>query len=328
MNSLEFIGSTRTAYHRVRMSTPSRSHALVFLTALMLAAGCATFAPPPRVAKEPTSGPVRAFDPSRPAVALVLSGGTARGFAHVGVLKVLEKNGIKPDLVVGSSAGSIVGALYASGLSPAEIDAALADMQISVFRDLVLPGLGFLPGELGLVKGENLRQFISARLRHPLIEDFPVRFAAVATDLKSGNPEAFTSGDASLAVRASSAVPGIITPAEIRGRYYADGQISSPLPAMTARNLGAKIVIAIDVLYPPQEALLSNILNVVFQSFVISSYRLRAYESREADIVITPEFPPTRGQYGFSDREWLVQVGERAAATALPAIRALLSEAR
>lgn len=288
------------------------------------AGGCATFAPSPRVASEPATVSAAPFNSRRLPVALVLSGGGVRGFAHVGVLKIIVQNDITPDLIVGSSAGSIVGALYASGRSASEVDSALAQVSSSLFRDVVIPGFGFLPGELGFVKGERLRVFVRDRLRHERIEDFPIRFAAVVTDLHSGVAQAFNSGDASLVVRASSAVPGVVTPVEVRGRYYGDGQIASPLPVRIARTLGAKIVIAVDVSYPPEDALLSNPLGVVFQAFAISVNRLRDYELREADVVIQPAISPTPGQLGLSARRALVEAGERAARAQLPQIREAL----
>ena len=295
------------------------------LLAVASAAGCATFAPPPHVAHEPAAAPPAALAPTAP-LALVLSGGAARGLAHVGVLKVLELEGIRPDLIVGSSAGSIVGALYASGRSAAEVDQALAEMSPSLLRDLVLPGLGWSPGGLGVVKGERLRIFIRDRLRARDIEDFPIRFAAVATDLQSGEAIAFNQGDASLAVLASSAVPGVLVPPEIRGRYYGDGQIASPLPVGLARALGATRVIAVDVVYPPENAVLNGVPSVLFQAFTIGINRLRDFEAREADVVLRPRLPVTDGQFGLEAREVVVRAGEEAAREALPAIRALLAK--
>jgi NTE family protein len=294
--------------------------------AMGLLGSCATFAPPPRVEHEPRAvSPLPFTGPNAP-VALVLSGGAARGFAHVGVLRVLEENGLKPDLIVGSSAGSIVGALYASGLSAEEVDAALAELSASAFTDFVLPRFAFLPGELGLVKGERLRKFVEKHLPEPLIERFPIRFAAVATDLASGEAHAFHSGDASLAVRASTAVPGILTPVEIGGRRFADGQIASPLPTAIARQLGAHIVIAVDVIYPPQHAVLGSPLGVVFQAFVISTHALKSHEARDADVIIEPAIAHTPSQFGLAARRDLVEAGERAAREALPRIRAKLGK--
>lgn len=255
-------------------------------------------------------------------MALVLSGGSARGFAHIGVIKVLEANGLKPDIIVGSSAGSIVGALYASGLTATELEAAAAQMDRAVFTDFVLPGLGFLPGELGFVRGDKLHRFVDARLKHHLIQDFPIRFAAVATELSTGKPVAFNSGDAGLAVVASSAVPGVISPLYINRKYYGDGQIASPLPVALARELGAAIVIAVDVIYPPEDAFVYSAIGVMFQAFAVSVHRLKEYEKAGADLVVAPTLRKTSGQFTFADRAHLIAAGEQAALQMLPAIRA------
>lgn len=290
----------------------------------VLSAGCGTFSPPPVVGREPASVAPAPLPRAGTALALVLSGGAARGFAHVGVLQALEEHGIRPDIVVGSSAGAVVGALYASGLAAAEVDAALAQMSGAMFTDLVLPRFGFLYGDLGLVKGEKIRRFVRDQLRHELIEDFPLRFAAVATDLRSGATRVLNAGDASLAVRASIAMPGIMTPVEIGGALLADGQIASPLPVRAARHLGAHVVIAVDVLYPAEHAALTSPLAVVFQAFTISMNRLRDLERHDADVVIEPRIPPTEGQLGLASRAWLVEAGREAARAAMPAIAAAL----
>lgn len=290
-----------------------------------MAAGCATFSPPAAVEHEPRSVAPAAFAHGSRPLAIVLSGGAARGFAHIGVLEVLEENGVRPDLIVGASAGSVVGAMYASGLSAPEVDAALAEMSPSVFGDVVLPNLGFFPGEMGVIKGERFRTFLRDRLRHQRIEDFPIRFAAVATDLGAGSVAAFNSGDASLAVRASSAVPGAMTPVYLRGRLYGDGQIASPVPVMAARKLGAAVVIAVDVIYPARDAKLLNVMDILFQAFTISTNRLRELELQSADVVISPWLPRTSGQFGLGERERLIQLGRESAASALPRIRSAIA---
>ena len=255
----------------------------------------------------------------------MLSGGAARGFAHIGVIKVLEENGLKPDIVVGTSAGAIVGALYASGLTATELAAMTRGMGASLFTDFVLPGLGFLPGEMGFVRGEKLQRFVKARLKHPHIQDFPIRFAAVATDLATGEPVAFNSGDAALAVVASSAVPGVITPVRIGRKNFGDGQIASPLPVALARSLGAKVVIAVDVAYPPADAFLYSAFSVLFQAFTISIQQLKKTEAAQANLVIAPVLKSTSGQFSFDDRDHLMAAGEEATRKALPQLRELFS---
>lgn len=253
----------------------------------------------------------------------MLSGGSARGFAHAGVIKALEANGLRPDLIVGSSAGSVIGALYASGLSAAELEGALERLDATVFSEIAVPGLAFLPSPLGIVRSEGVHRFIDKEARQHHMEDFPIRFAAVATDLLTGEPEIFNAGDVGRAVSASSAVPGIITPPRIRGRLYGDGQLSSPLPVRTALALGARVVIAVDVIYPPEDAHLTSALRVLFQAFAITTYRLKQWEIAAADSVIVPDLGRTSGQWSFGDRERLIAAGEAATLKAMERLRPL-----
>ena len=307
-----------------------RSHFIVnliyTLAGIIMLEGCATLQPPMPVIDPPTSVAAKPFPLGVKPVALVLSGGSARGFAHIGILKVLEEQGLKPDIIVGTSAGSIVGALYASGLTVSEVESAIAQLDKSVFTDFVMPSLGFLPGEMGFVRGDKLHRFIDARLKQHHIQDFPIRFAAVATDLNTGKPVAFNSGDAGLAVVASCAVPGMIMPVEINRRRYGDGQISSPLPVSIARALGAKVVIAVDVVYPPEDAFLNSTVSVLFQAFTISVYRIKEYEAANADLLIKPDLGKTAGQMTFGDRERLIAAGEAAMREVLPVIKKLFRQ--
>lgn len=306
------------------MGTVFRLAAMLLAAALLAAvlASCAAVPPPshgpaPRFVEAPPS--------ARGGVALVLSGGGARGYAHVGVIKVLEAHGLRPSLIVGSSAGSIVGALYASGFTAAELESAIGELGRGQFGDVDLFGLGVLPGSLGLIRGERLHRFVDDRVKHHLIEDFPIRFAAVATDLASGEPTIFNAGDAGLAVRASSAVPGIMAPVGINGRLYADGQISSPAPVEIARRLGARKVIVVDVIYPPEHAAPRTALGVVFQAFTIAVDRLKRLELARADAVIAPDLGRTTGQLSFGDRARIMARGEEAALAAIGTIRPLFA---
>lgn len=256
-------------------------------------------------------------------VALVLSGGAARGYAHAGVLKALEANGLRPDLIVGTSAGSIVGALYASGLTAAELEGALQRLDASTFLDLAPPGLPFLPSPLGLARSEGLQRFIATEARRQRMEEFPIRFAAVATDLHNGEPQVFNAGDVARAVSASSAMPGLLTPVRVRGRLYGDGQLSSPLAVTAARSLGARVVIAVDVIYPPKDSRLDSTLGMLFQGFLIAVHRLKEWEIASADSVIIPDLGSTSGQWSFDERERLIAAGEAATKAAMERLRGL-----
>lgn len=256
-------------------------------------------------------------------VALVLSGGAARGFAHIGMLRVLEREGLRPDLIVGSSAGAIVGALVASGMTVEQIERAADQLDWSMLFDvdpvrLLLGGVG-----LGLVPGTRLEQFLRSHLRLP-IERFPIAFAAVATDMESGDVVPLNHGDAPRALRASSAVPGVYSPIRASGRLLADGQVGSPLPVAVARRLGALRVLALDVVYPPQHSEITSPVSMLFQSLIVSGWRHVLAERAQADLVVAPEIRTTE-QLGLGSRAWVTQAGEHAAQVRLGEIRRLFA---
>ena len=244
-------------------------------------------------------------------LALVLSGGTLRGFAHLGVLKVLEVNGIRPDLIVGTSAGAIAGSVYASGANASELIRASREI------DFDLGSVWFNWGE------SPIHVFTATHLRAKRIEDFPIRFAAIATDLQSGCLALFNAGDAAVAVQASSAVPGVFAPTLIRGRDYADGGLVSPLPVRIARVLGAQRVIAVNVTFDPSESRLARVVDRLFQITLVMTRTLALAEAREADVLIEPVLPP-EAEVTLANRDALIAAGERATVAALPKIRALL----
>ncbi len=269
-------------------------------------------------AREPATGgePHTVEAPSAKArFALVLSGGTLRGFAHIGVLKVLEENGIRPDLVVGTSAGSLVGALYASGMASAEVERASGEV------DFDLVG-GWLRAQFG-GGGSPVRGFVARHARAPRIERFPIRYAAVATELQRGCLAVFNAGDPAAAVHASTSVPGVFAPARIAGQDYVDGGLVSPVPVRAARRLGAERVIAVNVIYDPAESRLAGTIDRLFQTALVMVRTLALQEAAEADLVIEPQLPHG-DEVTLDNRQALIRAGEEAARAALPRIRALL----
>ena len=194
----------------------------------------ATVPPPPPVAMRP------------PRIGLALGGGAARGFAHIGVIQVLEENGIRPDLVTGTSAGSLVAALYASGKSGSELGTLAASMDEGAITDWSFPGRG-------LIRGEALARYVRDQTGHKPIEQMKLPLGIVATDLDSGAPILFQRGDTGLAVRASSAVPAVFQPVKIGTREYVDGGLVSPVPVRFARQMGAELVIAVDISALPRQ---------------------------------------------------------------------------
>lgn len=294
------------------------------IAAALALGGCASSI----FASSAVPGDARPVDPPRfeapqasaapPQVALVLSGGAARAFAHIGVLRVLEREGLRPDLVVGTSAGAIVGAHYAAGLEVVKIEALAAQIDWPTLIDI--DPLKTLLGGLGLARGDRLEAFLRRSVGMPL-QQLPLPFAAVATDLRSGAVVLLNHGDTPRALRASSALPAMYEPVRVGDSILGDGQIVSPMPVSAARRLGARVVVAVDVVYPPQHAPLKSPISVLFQTVTISTFRHLLIERAQADLLITPVIPPT-GDLSLSDREWLIAAGERAAAAVLPALRA------
>jgi NTE family protein len=256
--------------------------------------------------------------PAAPAgVALVLGGGGCRGHGHIGVIRVLENSGLKPDLVVGSSAGSLVGALYAAGMTSEQIERYGQQLSSNLLRDWIFP-------KLGLFGGDAIRRFVVERVGPLMIESLPMRFAAVATDLKSGEAAIFDRGDLGLAVQASSSIPGLIEPVRIGERLYVDGNLAAPVPVRAARRLSARRVIAVDVTFPPEQANLGDPFDALYQGFSILTRRLALEERATADIVIAPQLPE-HNDMGSATLKSLVEAGERTALEALPKLRALFA---
>ena len=250
-------------------------------------------------------------------IALVLGGGGCRGHGHIGVIRVLEKHGLKPDLVVGSSSGSLVGALYAAGMTSDQMERYGQQLGGNLLRDWIFP-------KLGLFGGGAIRRFVVERVGPGRIESLPTRFAAVATDLKTGEMAVLDRGDLGLAVQASASIPGLLEPVDIGGRLYVDGNLSAPLPVDAARRLGARRVIAVDVTFPPEQANLADPFDVLYQSFSILTRKLALEERRRADLMIEPNLPEHRDM-SHATLKTLVEAGEHAARDALPGLRKLFA---
>lgn len=254
--------------------------------------------------------------PAPPKVALALGGGAARGFAHVGVIKMLESQGIVPDLIVGTSAGSVAGALYAAGHGGFELQEMTFDLDRAAFADWQWFGRG-------LLKGQALQDFINERVGNRRIEQLPKPFACVAAKLRTGEGVLFKSGDVGLAVRASSAIPGVFAPAVIDGEEYVDGGTVAPVPVRYAKSLGADIVIAVDVSAPVEDAREDSTLRTVLKAFAIMGNALKAHELPLADVVIAPDVHGISAA-DFESKQRAILEGERAALAAVPQIKAAL----
>jgi NTE family protein len=253
------------------------------------------------------------IDVKPPKIALVLGGGAVRGFAHIGVLKALQAQGIKPDIVVGTSAGSIAGALYAADLSGFDMQRIAFDLDKATVADVSLFGKG-------LLKGDALQNFINKIVSNKNIEDLSIPFACVATRLDTGEAVLFQRGNVGLAVRASSAVPGVFQPAIINGVEYVDGGLVSPVPVRYAKQMGAEFIIAVDVSSPPSQGSASGTVDVLMRSYDIMGRSIRDLELPLADIVIRPDLTHIRSG-DLEGKHLAILEGERAAQAAIPQIK-------
>lgn len=273
----------------------------IAVSCILLLSACTAPVPPQSVIPV-----VRMLKPIR--IGLALGGGAARGFAHIGVIKALESQGIVPDLVVGTSAGSVVGAMYAAGNNGFALQKMALDMDEATISDWSLP---FFSKTSGILKGDALQAYVNKMVSQVPIEKLKKPFGAVATDLNTGLPILFRRGNTGLAVRASSAVPGVFQPVKINDRQYVDGGLVSPVPVRFAREMGADIVIAVNISSQPDAQSAISSLDVLMQTFTIMGQSLNHFELKSADVVIRPELPGMKGS-DFAGRNLAILAGERA----------------
>lgn len=255
-----------------------------------------------------------------PRIGLALGGGAARGFAHVGVIGVLEQQGIRPHCVVGTSAGSLVAALYASGKTHAELEKAALGMEEVVLTDWTLPF-----GNRGVLKGQALAKYVNQQVNNRLLEQMAVPLGILATDLANGRGVLFQRGDTGTAVRASSAVPGVFQPVEIAGREYVDGGLVAPVPVHHAQQMGAELVIAVDISSPPEGNAATDTLKVMLQTFAIMGQTINRFELQAAHVVVRPRLAGV-GSAAFGERQRSMAAGREAMLAALPLLREQLHQ--
>lgn len=256
----------------------------------------------------------------RAVVGLALGGGASKGFAHIGVIKVLKENHIPVHVVTGTSAGAIVGSLYASGMSPDRLELEAEILNKADVVDLTLSTRGF-------IKGEKLQNWINTKVKNQPMDKFPLKFGAVATEFGTGQMVVFSRGNAGQAVRASASIPNVFQPTPIAGKQYVDGGLSAPIPVSAAKQLGANVVIAVDIsAKPAQLDKTSGFLAYLDQSLNIMSTAALNHELKQANIVIKPAVQQLGAIGGFDQKAQAIQIGEQAARAALPRIKAELAK--
>jgi NTE family protein len=255
--------------------------------------------------------------PKPPRIGLALGGGAARGFAHIGVIQVLEAAGIRPDLVVGTSAGSLVAALYASGKNGAELETLALTMDEGAITDWAFPSRG-------LIRGEALARFVREHTGSLPIEKMKHPLGIVATDLDNGQGVLFQRGDLGTAVRASSSVPAVFQPVKIGDREYVDGGLVAPVPVRYARQMGADLVLAVDISSPPDGQPTTDTMKLLLQTFAIMGKSINRFELREADVVVRPPLVGVSSA-DFTSRVRAIRSGREAATEMLPALKARIA---
>lgn len=242
----------------------------------------------------------------RPVIALVLGSGGARGYAHIGVIEVLERQGIRPDFIVGTSAGSIVGSIYASGKSAAELRDIALKLKANDVREVNVSLKGFFDGK-------KVEDYINEQVHNLPLEKMKIPMYVVATELKDGTRTVFNYGNTGQAVRASASIPSMFIPTKIHDVEYVDGGLVSPVPVHVARELGADMVIAVDILAQPIHTETSNVWGLFNQNINIMQGRLAEEELKEADIVIQPDLREKAHIFDVKGREMTMQAGVDAA---------------
>jgi NTE family protein len=250
---------------------------------------------------------------------LALGGGAARGFAHVGVIQVLEEAGLRPGFVVGTSAGSLVAALYASGKTPAELVRVAETMQEAEITDWMLPILN-----RGALRGEALAKYVNTQVGGRSLEQMRIPVGIVATDLGNGEAITFRRGNTGAAVRASSAVPGVFQPVRVGEREYVDGGLVAPVPVRQVRDMGANFVIAVDISSDPEGNPSADTFQILMQTFAIMGKSINHLALKEADWVVRPALSGVRSA-DFGARQRSIEAGRAAMREALPGLRARLA---
>ncbi len=281
------------------------------LFALVSLIACATT--PPDVPAPPP--------PPKPAkIAVVLGAGASKGFAHIGVLKILESHRVPVHMVVGTSVGALVGSLYAYGYSPYDLQLIAFALTKDDCVDYMLPDNGF-------IRGEKLENYVNVKVKYTPIDKFPLPFFAVATNIQTGEEMVFGRGNTGKAVRASCSIPGVFNPVTIGDKTYVDGGVVSPVAIDVARRFGADIVIAVDISSHLNASKPSGTIETIMQAIDIMYNKIADVQIKQADIVIAPKVGHI-GSSDFSRRHEAILEGEKAATEAMPAVNALLARLR
>ncbi len=292
------------------------------IAALTLLAACQTV-PPVTIPQTPVvqvpqvpQGP-----PPKPKIALVLGGGAARGFAHVGVIRALEQEKIPIDMVVGTSVGSLIGAIYAADVSSFDLEWTAFQLEKDDIFDF---GVMNAVVGMGFAKGDKLEEWVKSHIKTANIENMKIPFAAVATDLNWGYKVVLDKGPVARAIRASAAIPGVFQPVQHQGKLMVDGGVTDNIPISVAKAKGADIVIAVDISASIGNTNITNLMDVTLQATNIM-FALNVEQSKkDADVLITPAGIGDIGMLDFTQKKRCMQAGMEATQKAMPNIRKII----
>jgi len=289
----------------------------IFFILLLTIASCTVkeIQQPPPVVQPPVQPP-----PKPAKITLVLGAGASKGFAHIGVIKILEANKVPIHMIIGTSVGSVVGSLYAYGLSAFDLQRLSFSIEQKDIVDLTIPDNGF-------IKGEKLEEFVNKTLKNTPMEKLKVPFYAVATEIQNGQETVFGRGNTGQAVRASCSIPGVFRPVKIGDKVYVDGGVVSPVAVEAAKRLGADIVLAVDISAGAGRTPPGNTIETLLQSIDIMYSKLAAIQLAQADVVIRPKVGYI-GSSDFSKKHEAVMEGEKATIEVMPRILEIITQLR
>ena len=292
-----------------------RAMGLLVLACGLWLSGCTSVGP----TRSDASGASPAPERRTVQLGLALGGGAARGFAHVGVIQVLEEAGLHPSHVTGTSAGSLVAALYASGKSGSELTRLAESMQEAEITDWMLPILN-----RGALRGEALAKYVNTQVGGKNLEQMKIPLGIVATDLRTGEAITFRRGNTGAAVRASSAVPAVFQPVRIGGNEYVDGGLVAPVPVRQARDMGANFVIAVDISSDPEGNPSGDTFQILMQTFAIMGKSINTLALKDADFVVRPALSGVKSA-DFGARRRSIEAGRAAMLAQLPRLKERLA---
>lgn len=295
-----------------------RSISIVILVSLFIFSGCSVKNQYNNLETKSLSD-ITPISKDKRTFGIAFGGGGVRGFVHLGVIKALEEEGIKADIITGTSAGSIAASFYASGMKYKKIEKIVLDLHEEDIQDITFSGKG------GMLQGQKLASWINEKTNNIKIEDTPIKLGIAVTDLTNGEALLITKGDLGKASQASSTIPGGFVPVFLKDKMLVDGGVLSLVPINFNKALGSDIVLAVDIycgkLRKPEE----NMLNIIYTATRLQNCKISEFEMKNADFIIRPKYEP-KNMGSFDSKLESIQVGYDAAKKIIPQLKRRLEK--